>query len=314
MKRAIVFLNMGAPRDLSEVNVFLKNMFNDKNIITVKSNFLRKLIASAIVTTRGKEARENYAKLGGKSPLVKETKKLLKKMQLEFPDDIIINIMRYTPPFANKEVAWLKAKKVEEIILFPLYPQYSTTTVKSSLEDFYKAIEDISYTPQIKEIKPFYKNRSYNKALFETIEERISPQRDNLEEFDLIFSAHSLPKKIIYMGDNYKNEIERHVKILTHIIKREGLNFANFHLAYQSKLGPVEWLEPSLEEKLQTIKSKKVIIVPISFVLDNSETEFELDLEYRIVAKELGFEDYRVTKCVNDSDQFIKTIKELINK
>ncbi len=314
MKRAIVFLNMGAPRDLSEVSVFLKNMFNDKNIITVKSNFLRKLIATAIVTTRGKEARENYAKLGGKSPLVKETQRLIKKVEEEFPNDIVINIMRYTPPFAQKELAWLKAKKVDKIILFPLYPQYSTTTVKSSLEDFHQALEELSYTPTIKEIKPFYKNRSYNKALFETISERICPQRDNLEEFDLIFSAHSLPKKIIYMGDNYKNEIERHVKILTHIIKREGLNFANFHLAYQSKLGPVEWLDPSLEEKLQEIKSRKVIVVPISFVLDNSETEFELDLEYRIVAKELGFEDYRVAKCVNNSDQFISTIKELINK
>ncbi len=314
MKRAIVFLNMGAPRDLDEVSVFLKNMFNDKNIITLKSNFLRKFIATAIVTTRGKEARENYAKLGGKSPLVKETQKLLKRVQEEFSEDIVINIMRYTPPFAQKEISWLKAKKVEEIILFPLYPQYSTTTVKSSLEDFYESAKELSFNPLIKEIKPFYKNRSYNKAVLETIKNTICPQKDNLEEFDIIFSAHSLPKKIIYMGDNYKNEIERHVKILTHIIKKEGLNFTNFHLAYQSKLGPVEWLDPSLEEKLREIKSKKVIIVPISFVLDNSETEFELDLEYRIVAKELGFEDYRVAKCVNDSKQFISTIKELINK
>ena len=85
-------------------------------------------------------------------------------------------------------------------------------------------------------------------------------------------------------------------------------------MAYQSKLGPVEWLDPSLEEKLKSLQNKKVIIVPISFVLDNSETEFELDLEYRIVAKELGFEDYRIAKCVNDREQFIQTIKELINK
>ena len=311
-KKAIIFLNMGAPRNLDEVSVFLKNMFNDKNIITVKKKILRKLIATSIVTTRSKEAKENYKKLGGFSPLVRQTQKLIDAVQKEYPEHIILNIMRYTPPFAEKELRWLKAKNVEEIVLFPLYPHYSTTTVKSSLEDFYETCEHINYQPKIQEINPFYTHPSYNRALLETIKDKINFQRDDLSQMDIIFSAHSLPKKIICDGDCYKEQIERHVKMMTRLLKQEDLRFKGYHLAYQSKLGPVEWLTPTLGEKLQELESKRVLIVPLSFVLDNSETEFELDIEYRIVAKELQYEEYRVAKCLNDHPLFIKTIKELI--
>lgn len=311
-KEAIVFLNMGAPRNLDEVNVFLKNMFNDKNIITVKKNILRKFIATAIVTTRSGEAKENYKKLGGFSPLVTQTEKLLQAVQKEYPEHIVINIMRYTPPFAEKELRWLKAKKVKNITLFPLYPHYSTTTVKSSLEDFYETCVAIDYTPEVKEVKPFYKNSHYNQAVMETVKERICMERDDLSEIELIFSAHSLPKKIVCDGDSYQDEVEDHVAILTQILQDEGLHFKDFHLAYQSKLGPIPWLEPSLGDKLEELEGKKVLIVPISFVLDNSETEFELDIEYRIEAKELLFEDYRVAKCPNNSKAFIKTVQALV--
>ena len=313
-KKAIVFLNMGAPRNLDEVGVFLKNMFNDKNIITVKKKIIRKLIATSIVATRGKEARENYKKLGGFSPLVTETEKLLQSVKKEFPQHIVINIMRYTPPFAQKELRWLKAKGVEDIVLFPLYPHYSTTTVKSSLEDFYEACEAIDYQPNIKEIEPFYTNPLYNRAILETIKEKICLEKDDLSQMDIIFSAHSLPKKIICDGDCYKEQVERHAKLLKRRLINEGLRFKDYHLAYQSKLGPVEWLSPSLGEKLEELESKRVLIVPISFVLDNSETEFELDLEYRIEAKTMFFQDYRVAKCPNNSPEFITLVKELVEK
>ena len=314
-KKAIVFLNMGAPRSLEEVSVFLKNMFNDKNIITVKKDILRKLIATSIVTTRGKEARENYKKLGGFSPLVTQTQRLLESVQKEFPEHIVINIMRYTPPFAKKELQWLKAKKIEEITLFPLYPHYSTTTVKSSLEDFYETCEEIEYHPKIKEIEPFYTNPDYNRALLETIKEKICLQRDDLSKIDIIFSAHSLPKKIVCDGDCYQEQVQRHVKMLTRALKNADLRFRDYHLAYQSKLGPVAWLEPALGDKLEEIKAnggERVLIVPISFVLDNSETEFELDIEYRMEAKEMLFEEYRVAKCPNNSPLFIQTVKALV--
>ena len=311
-KKAIVFLNMGAPRDLDEVKVFLKNMFADPNIITTKKKIVRKIIGTSIVASRGKEAKENYRKLGGFSPLVTETKKLLDSVQTAYPEHIVINIMRYTEPFAERELRWLKAKGIEDIVLFPLYPHYSTTTVKSSLEDFYETCEAIAYTPNVQEIKPFYMNPHYNRAVLETIKDRICLSRDDLSQMDIIFSAHSLPKKIVCDGDCYKEQVERHVKMLTRLLKSEGLRFKNYHLAYQSKLGPVAWLEPALGDKLEELESKKVLIVPLSFVLDNSETEFELDIEYRMEAKEMLFEDYRVAKCPNNSPLFLKTIDELI--
>ena len=313
-KKAIVFLNMGAPRDLDEVGVFLKNMFNDENIITVKNKLIRKLIASYIVTSRGKIARETYKGLGGFSPLVTETQKLLTAVRKEYPEHIVINIMRYTADYAETELRWLKAKNVQDITVFPLYPHYSTTTVKSSLDDFYDTCEAIGYAPNVKEIEPFYLNPHYNRAVVETIKEKICLQKDDLSQMDIIFSAHSLPKKIICDGDCYKEHVERHVKMLTRLLKSENLRFKNYHLAYQSKVGKAEWLSPSLGEKLKELESKKVLIVPLSFVLDNSETEFELDIEYRMEAKKMLYQEYRVAKCPNDSPLLIKTIKALINK
>jgi ferrochelatase len=302
---------MGAPRNLEEVEVFLKNMFNDKNIITVKSNLLRKYIASSIIKGRKSEATDSYAEIGGASPLVKHTETFLKQVKKEFPQHIVLNIMRYTPPYALPEIRWLKAKGVEDITVIPLYAQYSTTTVKSSLEDFYEALEKANYSPNLRVYSRFYKNRSYNEAIIEQI---VTSLKDNkAEDFDLIFSAHSLPVKIIQNGDSYQKEIIENVEILEKMLLEKNLNFKNLHLAYQSKVGPMEWLEPSLENKLKEIQNKKVIIYPISFILDNSETEFELDIEYREVAMGLGYEEYIIAECLNKSDTFIKTVKELVN-
>jgi len=308
-KKAIVFLNMGAPRDLDEVEVFLKNMFNDKNIITVKSNLLRKYIASRIISGRKNEAKESYEGIGGSSPLVKHTEKFLENVKKEFPLYEVVNIMRYTPPYALSELKWLKAKNVTDLIVIPLYAQYSTTTVKSSLEDFYEALSEAKYTPNLKIYTRFYKNQNYNQAIIEQI--KLALKEKVSKDFDLIFSAHSLPVKIIKNGDSYQKEIIENVHILTHMLKDQNVEFNNIHLAYQSKVGPMQWLEPSLEDKLKEIKNRKVIIYPISFILDNSETEFELDIEYREIAEELGYKEYIVASCLNESSRFIETIKEL---
>lgn len=310
MKKALVFLNMGAPRNLDEVEVFLRNMFNDKNIITVRSNLLRSYIASRIIAGRKNEAKEGYAEIGGRSPLVAHTETFLALIKKAFPEYEVINIMRYTPPYALSEVKWLKAKGVEDITVIPLYAQYSTTTVKSSLEDFYEALAEAKYSPNLKVFSRFYKNRTYNQAIIEQIKQAL--QNREAQDFDLIFSAHSLPVKIIQDGDTYQKEIIENVEILSKMLSEQKINFKNIHLAYQSKVGPMAWLEPSLEDKLKEITHKKVIIYPISFILDNSETEFELDIEYKEVAEELGFEAYIVAKCLNENPLFIETVKELV--
>ncbi len=309
VQKAILFLNMGAPRNLDEVELFLHNMFNDKNIITVKSNLLRAYIASSIIRNHKEDAKANYARLGGRSPLVENTQKLLDATRKAFPQHYVVSIMRYTPPFAFEEVKWLQLKGVEEITVIPLYPHYSTTTVKSSLEDLYEALAKANFAPQMKIVTRFYKNSLYNRAIIEEIRKALG--QAPAESFELIFSAHSLPQKIIDRGDPYQKEVIEHVAILERMLHEEKLRFKKVHLAYQSKLGPQKWLEPSLGEKLKEITDKRVLIFPISFTLDNSETDYELEMEYREIAESLGFKTYSVAKCPNAAPLFIETVKSL---
>ena len=309
-KKALILLNMGGPNNLDEVEVFLKNMFNDKNIITVKSDLLRSFIAFMIVSSRKKEAKNNYAKLGGKSPLVGYTKQLVSKLQQELPSLHVDFAMRYTPPFASDVIKTLKEKDIKEVFLLPLYPQFSTTTTKSSLEDFRQTLREENLTVKITSIKRFYKDTLYNELLIDKILQALGDKNPN--EFELIFSAHSLPQKIVDKGDPYEKEVLEHVKLLKEALHVKSVFFKNIHVAYQSKLGPVKWLEPSLEDKLKSLESKKVIISPLSFTIDNSETEFELNIEYEEVSEELGFKEYLVASCPNDDDKFVQVIKNLI--
>jgi ferrochelatase len=286
-------------------------MFNDKNIITVKSDMLRAYIASSIIRKRRDEAKANYAKIGGASPLVAQTEKLLEKVREAYPDRYVLNIMRYTPPFAFEELKWLQLKDVEEVTVIPLYPHYSTTTTRSSLQDFHQALEEANFAPTMHIHTRYYKNRSYNEAIISRILEALNGEDPH--DFDLIFSAHSLPQKIIDAGDSYQKEIIENVNILQQMLHEQSIKFKNIHLAYQSRVGPQKWLEPSLDDKLAELRNKRVILYPISFTLDNSETDFELEVEYREVAQKLGYQEYRVAKCLNDSPLFIDAIREIVD-
>lgn len=310
MKKALILLNMGGPNNLDEVGLFLHNMFNDPNIITVKSNLLRRFIAFMITSTRTQKAQANYAKLGGKSPLVGYTQQLVDKLQRALPSYHVNFAMRYTPPFCEGVVRELIEKCVEEIVVLPLYPHYSTTTTKSSVEDFEDVAKTLGYKGSLRVIERFYDNESYNALLVQKIKEALG--ENHASHLELIFSAHSLPQKIVDKGDPYQKEITLHVKLIESLLNKENIAFKAIHLAYQSKLGPVKWLEPSMEETLKSLENKNALIVPLSFTIDNSETEFELSIEYAELAHELGFERYLVARCPNDDDAFVACIKNLV--
>jgi ferrochelatase len=137
---------------------------------------------------------------------------------------------------------------------------------------------------------------------------------EKYSEYELIFSAHGLPQKIVDRGDVYQKHVIRHVDILKDMMNKKDMNFSSVHIAYQSKVGPMAWLTPSLDEKLEELKGKKVAIFPIAFTIDNSETDFELEIEYREIAEEIGIADYRVARCPNDSDLFVDALDEIYHK
>ena len=306
-KKALVLLNMGGARNKAELKMFLTNMFNDKNILTVKNPLIRKMIAYFIVTKRLDSAWENYEHIGNESPINKLTEKLVAKCNEKIEEFKTYQVMRYTPPFAQDVIKQMLDDGINEIVMLPLYPQYSTTTTKSSVEDF---IDYLPYTfgKNIRYIETFYKNDKFNECIINEIISNV----EEASEYNLIFSAHGLPQKIVDAGDPYEIQMNEHVKILSEKLKEKNINFKSINLAYQSKVGPMKWLEPSLEDMLKNFKEQKVIIYPIAFIVDNSETDFELDIEYREIAHELKISEYKVCRCVNDSDEFVEAIKDII--
>ena len=312
-KEAVILLNMGGPNNLDEVEMFLKNMFNDKNILTMKSDLLRKMIGGMIVFNRTESSQEIYRQLGGKSPIVGHTKSLVAKLQDKLGEDVVVDfVMRYTPPFADEVIERLNKQNITKIYLIPLYPQQSSTTTKSSLEDFEAHYHDSEGDAILVEIKHFFQNDTYNQAIIQRIKEKM--QDSEYKDFDMIFSAHGLPQKIVDSGDVYQRHVQKHTEILTQMLQDEEMDFHEVHLAYQSKVGPMEWLKPSLDDELKTIQNKGVIIFPLAFTIDNSETDFELEIEYREIAEEMGIKEYKVCRCPNDSELFVESLCEIYEK
>lgn len=304
-KKALLLLNMGGPNNVDEVEMFLRNMFSDKNILPM-NQYLRALIREIIILNRMDEVKENFLEyLGGKSPLPQLTNDLIIKLQ-EKLEMKIAPAMRYVPPFATDALKVFQNDGVEELILFPMYPQYSTTTTLSSIEDIEERCEALNYHPKIRVIEPYYDDFDYIEMSAKKIMEAFGDR--NTEEYDLLLSAHGLPMSIIKAGDPYQNQIEGNVSALRTYFHLKGIKFNNIKLVYQSKVGNAAWLEPNLVDVLRTPYHRKVLIYPLAFTIDNSETVFELDIEHREIAEKIQYEDYQVAKCFNDDDDFVDFI------
>jgi len=308
MSRAILLLNMGGPSSIKEVELFLKNMFKDPNILQINP-ILRKFIGSIIVKKRVKEAEENYEQIGGKSPLLEITNSLAKKVS-NLTNTPAYPVMRYVPPFATEVLSNLKRENIDELILFSMYPHYSTTTTKSSIDDIKDVCKKINYNPKIKIIESYYQNSEYIKIQASLIKDAIKDK--NPKDLKLIISAHGLPQKIIKKGDPYEEQININKNLLQKELQNINLNFKEVTLAYQSKVGNSAWLEPNLVDILRNPTNLNVVIFPISFTIDNSETIFELDIEHKEIAQKIGYKYYKVVSCPNDSDKFAKFIASSI--
>lgn len=308
MKSALLLLNMGGPNNPDEVEIFLKNMFSDENILPV-SPIIRKFIASRIIRKRLDEARENYISMGGSSPLTAITLSLCEK--LESSCDIPVKpAMRYVPPFDREALESLKNDGVERLILFPMYPHYSTTTTLSSVRNIEKICEEMGWSPEMEVVEPYYSEERFVDIQVDLILESLGDEEAS--EYDLIVSAHGLPMKIVEAGDPYREQIEHNTSAIELALSNRGVEFSSVTLAYQSRVGSGAWLEPNLADILRKPKGLKTIVFPISFTVDNSETVFELDVEHREIAEKIGYDDYRVVGCPNDRDDFVEFITEKI--
>ncbi|HIC77747.1 MAG TPA: ferrochelatase [Sulfurovum sp.] len=306
-----MLLNMGGPNSVDEVEMFLQNMFADKNILTM-DRYTRKLVGSIIIYNRLEDVKETFVEhLGGKSPLPALTNNLISKLKdrLSMP---IVPAMRYVPPFATQSLKVFQEEGIEELILFPMYPQYSTTTTLSSVEDIQNRCEMLNYNPKITLIEPYYDDYDYIKLVADKIMEAIKGK--DTKEYDLILSAHGLPISIIKNGDPYEKQVEANVSALKIYLHERGIVFHDIKLAYQSKVGSSAWLEPNLVDVLRNPRHRKVLIYPLAFTVDNSETVYELDIEHREIVEKIKYEDYIVAKCFNDDDGFVDLIVKKVEE
>ena len=295
---------MGGPNNIDEVELFLRNMFADPYILPM-NRVMRQFVGNIIIKKRLHEAQENYRAIGGKSPLTELTQALCRKLehQLKMP---VRPAMRYVPPFAVDALREFQQRGIEEIVLFPMYPQYSTTTTRSSVEDVEAQCLALGYQPQIRVIDPYYDHPDYIQIQVSQIKEALGDA--DASSYELLLSAHGLPLSIIHAGDPYEKQVEVSAALIQYALVQEGIQFKSTRLVYQSKVGSGTWLEPNLVDVLRKPQHLNVLVYPIAFTIDNSETIFELDIEHREIAEKIGYEAYKVAKCPNDSDAFVEYI------
>ncbi|PAF52275.1 ferrochelatase [Helicobacter sp. 13S00477-4] len=309
-KEAVLLLNMGGPSNLYEVRTFLTNLFNDPYILQIKSRFFRKIISSFIVNRRLETSKGIYKAIGGKSPMVETIFSLTQKLNSFDAQRYYTYAMRYTPPYTEDVLRDLQNQGFDSIILLSMYPQYSTTTTLSSLSEVHRCLKLLDYKPSIKIIERFYDDITFNQSIISQIQSLI--QKQDSREFVLIFSAHGLPESIVQKGDTYQEECEKNVEILKGMIEQSGIEFLDIVLSYQSKVGPMKWIGPSTDEIVKKYVDKKIIIYPLSFTIDNSETKYELCIQYRELAQNAGVKEYIVSPCLNDTQEFVEIIFGLV--
>lgn len=308
-KTAVVLFNLGGPDSLEAVQPFLENLFNDPDIFKLP---FQKSLARFISTKRAPKVEKEYELIGGKSPLgfwtEKQRSMLEERIRSTNPAVDVFVAMRYWKPLTEETLQKVESGNYKKIILLPLYPHFSKSTTGSSYNEWKRYCKKDIPTVLI---RSYQANELYIKALNDKINEglRLFPEQIR-NDVQLVFSAHGTPISYQKKGDPYSFQIQQ---TIYEIMKLRGK--ANDHsICYQSKVGPMKWLEPSTSSMIEELskKGKKhLLIIPISFVSDHVETLFELNIEYRHVADNFKIENYIVMPGLNDSPLFIEALYNL---
>ena len=316
MKKAIILFNLGGPDKLDNVEPFLFNLFYDPAILNLP-NFLRYPLAKLISKRRAPIAKKIYEELGGSSPILKltleQSNALEKKLnqQDEKNSYKCFVVMRCWHPRAADVINKVKNYNPDEIILLPLYPQYSASTSGSSIDEWNELCRKENYNTKTKIICCYPTEDYFIESHISLIKKTIEKVENN--NFKLIFSAHGLPENKIKKGDPYQWQVEKTVKKIMSKIKNENLDHV---LSYQSRVGPLKWIGPSTDEIIiKYSKEKKgIVIVPVAFVSEHSETLVELDIEYKKLAEKNGCSFYKRVPALGIEENFIKGLAHLVLK
>jgi ferrochelatase len=318
-KIAVLLFSLGAPNKLSAVKPFLYNLFNDPAITGMPSPF-RQLLAAFISSKRAPEARKIYAHIGGASPLLPNTQKqadaLQKILAEQYPDSefLCTPVMRYWNPRAKEIAKQIQSWKPDTIVFLPMYPQFSTTTNRSSMKEMHQALNKLNVSATRRLICCFPNEDGFIKASVNAILPLIKEAHDKgFQNPRLLLSAHGVPKKIISSrGDPYQKHCEISAQNISDALKNQ---ISDTILCYQSRVGPLEWLRPYTEDIIKNAgKEKKALIIfPLAFVSEHSETLVELDIEYRELAEESGVPLYLRAPAVAENTLFINGLAQLVS-
>jgi protoporphyrin/coproporphyrin ferrochelatase len=313
----VLLLNLGGPEQLSDVRPFLYNLFSDPEIIRLPFRWLQKPLAWLISTSRARKSQENYRQIGGGSPLRRITEEQGNALQTVLRDkgmDATVYIgMRYWNPFTEEAIAQVKRDGVQDLVVLPLYPQFSISTSGSSfriLEDLWKEdpeLQKINYTV----IPSWYDRPGYVESMADLVRQELD-HCNSPHEATVFFSAHGVPVSYVKeAGDPYQTEIENCTELIM-----KALNRPNPHvLAYQSRVGPIEWLQPYTEDELVALGEKgteELVVVPVSFISEHIETLQEIDMEYREIALEAGIKQFRRAPALNTYPKFINDLGNMV--
>jgi ferrochelatase len=315
VKIAVVLFNLGGPDCPEAVEPFLRNLFTDPAIISLPW-LVRKPLGRLIARRRAPVAREIYAKIGGRSPIVEETqaqaRALEQTLAAQGHEAKAFVAMRCWHPFSDGAALAVKQWGAEKIVLLPLYPQYSTTTTASSLKDWDRAAKKVGLNVSTSQICCYPSAPGFIEALTDSIRETWAKTKPGTR-YRLLLSAHGLPERVVAKGDPYQWQVERTAAALVEKLGTDGLDHV---ICYQSRVGPLKWIGPATDAEIRRAGSEGlgVVVAPIAFVSEHSETLVELDIEYAKLAEESGVVDYLRAPTVGARAPFIATLADLVTR
>lgn len=315
----VLLFNLGGPDTLDDVRPFLYNLFSDPDIIRLPWRPMQKPLAWLISTLRHKKSRGYYEKIGGGSPLRRITEEQARSLEQSLAERGIEARayvgMRYWNPFIEEALDQIIRDDIEYLIVLPLYPQFSISTTGSSLNWMNSLVSNGRYKlPPASVICSWEDDENYIASLAATVNEELT-QFSNIDsnKAHIVFSAHSVPVSYIKSGDPYLAQTEKTVELVMKQIKKE----LPHTLSFQSKVGPVEWLTPATDETIKRLASegaRQLLLVPVSFVSEHSETLYEMDILYRELAEQVGIIDYRRAPTVSCRSDFIGALASLVER